>query len=504
MFGATLLFGLAGLSSDAHAFCGTYIGEPGADLTNSASQMAVVRQGQWTTLTMVNDFQGDVAEFAMVIPVPADLDPENVSVAEDHLVRTLEVYSGPRLVEYTCEDLGGWTHHRDLEPESKAHVPLFAAPFLLGGCMADYDVVNTPGEVYGDIGVPTDEAASAVSVEAEFAAGEYEFVLLEAEDAEGLIAWLDAEGYAVGDAALDVMASYVESGSRFLAAKVVLDRAPEAGANLSPIQLSYASEGFSLPIRLGTLNSSGEQDLILYTVSDYPDGQVGISNYPEATIEDECLLHTGEWDSFADYYNAKFQEAYEASDGFVWVREYGWAVTPTWASGVSGANSLKCDPCPMPSLFPPASQTGPSVPAEDYDPLPDEVITALGFRFQDGSWDSGRWDTGLYVNPYGPQFYIGRLHMRYAPDAVDQDLVLYSNRITDQEQIRFIDHDTSLESAFPTCGEGWVDDAGTCEYGIAPAPKYGLLPMACSTSPSRAVGGLAGLLLALGLVRRRS
>lgn len=500
MNGATLLLGLAGLAADAHAFCGTYVGEPGADLTNSASQMAVVRQGDLTTLTMVNDYQGAASEFAMVIPVPADLSPEDVSVVDDHLVRTLEVYSGPRLVEYTCEDMGGWTHHRDFEDEdasTKSHTPLFAAPFLLGGC-SDSELVSSNDTLggYGDVGTPSDEAASAVSVEAEFAAGEYDFVLLEAEDAEGLLAWLDAEGYAVGDDALDTMATYVESGSRFLAAKVRLDRAPEEGANLSPIQLQYRSEGFSLPIRLGTLNSGGEQDLILYTVTDYQEGQVGISNYPQAEIEDECLIRSDEWPSFADYYNAQFDEAFTASDGFVWVREYGWAVTPSWVSGTMGASSLKCDPCPMPSLFPPASQSNPNIPAEDYDPLPDELIEALGFEF------SKEGDTGFY-NPWGPQLYVGRLHLRYTPEAVDQDLVLYANRIVGQEQIRFIDHSAPMESAFPICGEGWADEPSECEYGIAPAPKWGLLPMACSSSGSP-VAGFGALLLALGLVRRRS
>ena len=489
---------LLGLVSPVHAFCGTYVGEPGADLTNSASQMAVVRQGQRTVLTMVNDFQGDVAQFAMVIPVPPELTADDVSVADDHLVRTLEVYSGPRLVEYTCEDYGGWTHHDDAEPSTKGHTPLFASPFLLGGC-SDYEVTDAGMNAPGDYSAgPSDQAGSAVSVEAEFAAGEYEFVILEATDAEGLLAWLDAEGYGVPDSSLEVMASYVEGGSRFLAAKVILDRAPEAGANLSPIQLSYESEGFSLPIRLGTLNSAGEQDLILYTVTDHLAGQVGISNYPQAEIEDECLIRSEEWDGFADYYNAQFDAAFEASDGFVWVREYGWAVTPSWVSGTAGATSMKCDPCPMPSLFPPASQSNPNIPAEDYDPLPDEVITALGFEF------STEADTG-YFNPWGPQFYVGRLHMRYTPEAVDQDLVLYTNNITTQDQIRFIEHSPTNESAFPICGEGWVDDPAECVYTVAPDPKWGLVPLmraGCSSTGAAPLGAGA-LLLALGLVRRR-
>ena len=480
---------LTAWSPRAEAFCGTYIGQAGADLTNSASQMAIARQDGRTTLTMVNDYEGELADFAFVIPVPHDLDPEDVTIVETHLVRTVEVYSGPRLVQYTCEDYGGWER---IEP--KARAPLFAAPLLgLGGCaspgMADYEMVE------GVTAVPSDQADSAVSVEAEFAAGEYEFVLVSADDGGGLMSWLDANGYSVGDEAAAVLGSYIATGSSFLAAKVSLDAVPAGQTSLSPIQISYAAEGFSLPIRLGTLNSSGVQDLILYTVTPYADGQVGVANYPRAVIEDECLLRTEEWDSFGDYYNAQFDAAFEASEGAVWVGEYGWAVTPSWMQ--PGATSFKCDPCPAPDLFPANGPT--SQPGEDYDPLPDETIEALGFVLQ----EEGQVDTGWW-NASAPEFYVSRIHMRYTPEAVDQDLVLYTSGIVSSEQIRFIDHEPFLEDQYAICGEGWAEEPGSCEYGPAPDPKWGLIPLAgCSSTGAR--GGLAGLagLLSITLLSRR-
>ena len=473
----------------AEAFCGTYVGSAGADLTNSASQMAIVRQNGRTVLTMVNDYEGDLTDFAFVIPVPSDLDPDDVRVVDTHLVRTMEVYSGPRLVQYECADYGGWER---IEPESKEvqrRVPLLALPFGLGGCGAapasDYAMAEG-----GAVAVPSSEAGdSAVTVEAEFAAGEYEFVLVEADDGGGLTSWLDANGYSVGEHAEEVLGSYIASGSSFLAAKVSLDAIPAGQTNLSPIQIEYMSEGFSLPIRLGTLNSAGEQDLIVYTVTPYADGQVGIANYPRAVIEDECLLKTSEDESFSEYYNAQFAEAFDASEGFVWVAEYGWSVTPSWMQ--PGATSFKCDPCPAIELFPDDAPT--TTPGEDYDPLPDATIEALGYRLdKEGSVDTGWWNTA-------PEFYVSRLHMRYAPDAVDQDLVLYTSGMYGNDQIRFIDYAPFLEDQYPVCGEGWVEDPRSCEYGVAPSPKWGLIPMAgCSTTGSR--GGLVGLAGLLGLM----
>jgi hypothetical protein len=41
-----------------------------AKLFNRASQVIIARNGNNTILTMANDFQGDVKDFAMVVPVP--------------------------------------------------------------------------------------------------------------------------------------------------------------------------------------------------------------------------------------------------------------------------------------------------------------------------------------------------------------------------------------------------------------------------------------------------
>ena len=59
-----LLFALVS-SNAAWGFCGTYVGGAGTSIYNSASQVAVVRQGTTTTITMANNVVGDAAEFAI-------------------------------------------------------------------------------------------------------------------------------------------------------------------------------------------------------------------------------------------------------------------------------------------------------------------------------------------------------------------------------------------------------------------------------------------------------
>src|SRR5882724_9484933 len=105
-----LVFGIAFLSivtASAPAvlgFCGFYVGKADTKLFNKASQVVLVRDGDRTVMTMVNDFKGDSKEFAVVIPVPTFLQREQIHVGDKALVDHLDAYSAPRLVEYFDEN----------------------------------------------------------------------------------------------------------------------------------------------------------------------------------------------------------------------------------------------------------------------------------------------------------------------------------------------------------------------------------------------------------------
>ena len=85
-------------------FCGFYVGKADTKIFNQASQVVLVRDGNRTVLTMVNDFQGSMKEFALVVPVPTFLKREQIHVGDKALVDHLDAYSAPRLVEYFDDD----------------------------------------------------------------------------------------------------------------------------------------------------------------------------------------------------------------------------------------------------------------------------------------------------------------------------------------------------------------------------------------------------------------
>src|SRR5258705_4531150 len=100
MLCAAAFLSIAVSASPGYAFCGFYVAKADTKLFNKASQVVLVRDGDRTVMTMVNDFSGELKEFAVVIPVPTFLRREQIHVGEKALVDHLDAYSAPRLVEY--------------------------------------------------------------------------------------------------------------------------------------------------------------------------------------------------------------------------------------------------------------------------------------------------------------------------------------------------------------------------------------------------------------------
>lgn len=53
---------------------------------------------------MANDYQGAAKDFALVVPVPVVLKPEQVKIGEAKVIQQLDAFSAPRLVEYFDPD----------------------------------------------------------------------------------------------------------------------------------------------------------------------------------------------------------------------------------------------------------------------------------------------------------------------------------------------------------------------------------------------------------------
>jgi hypothetical protein len=213
------------------------------------------------------------------------------------------------------------------------------------------------------------------------------------------------------------------------------------------LQLGYDSAAYSIPIRLATLNSPGEQDMVIYAVNDWADGSVGISNYPSFEVPDSCRWGEGGTTEFADFYEGQFTQAWTAVGDAGWVTEY--AGTPS-----------DCNPCTNVSLS-------------------KELLPSLGY-------------TGSYP-------MITRLHLRYTPDQADEDLTLYLSGIRDHVQQDYAD-----DNAHNTCVEACVDEGSDSANGDSNSDSAGGSgkddPCGCNSSAASPFGLIAVL---AGLLRRR-
>jgi hypothetical protein len=367
----------------AWAFCGFYVAKADTKLYNKASQVVIARDGDRTVMTMANDFQGEVKDFAMVVPVPTVLQKEQVRVTETKIIERLDAFSAPRLVEYFDSD-----------------------PCLAINNSAEMDAAPAPAAAISESRRARGDASLGVTVEARFNVGEYDILILSAKESGGLETWLKRNGYKIPRGAKQLLQPYIRSSMKFFVAKVNLDKFEQSGYQfLRPLQISYKSPKFMLPIRLGMINATTEQDLIVYILS--PQGQAEITNYRTVKIPSDANIPVFVKDEFGEFYKSMFQTIYTKENRKVGFLEYAWDMG-------------SCDPCSS-------------------EPLTPEELKQAGVFWLD--------DNSANDVPVRPSFrrpfprssvFISRLHVRYTRDKFPEDLIFQQTANSEFFQGRYV------------------------------------------------------------------
>lgn len=384
-----LAFVLALSAPRAFAFCGFYVAKGDAKLFNHASQVAIVRDEDRTVMTMANDFQGDPKEFAVVIPVPTKIERGQIHIADKALIDHLDAYSAPRLVEYFDPD-----PCMRYEAYDRA---MPAAPMQAAG------VAFKDGR----------QKSLGVTIEASYTVGEYDILILSATQSDGLETWLTENGYTVPRGAASVLGSYIRQNMKFFVAKVNLKEQAKLGFTyLRPIQVAYESPKFMLPIRLGTVNAKGTQELFAYMLS--RKGRVETTNYRTTKLPSDVDVPIYVKDDFGPFYKATFAEAVRKEDMTTVFTEYAWDMN--W-----------CDPCAA-------------------DPLSQDELKRLGVFWL------AEDNTPPQFRGGGANVFLTRLHVRYDREHFPEDLVFQSTGDRANFQARYVLHhpwkgDTKCEAA---------------------------------------------------------
>ena len=239
---------------DARAFCGFYVGKADEPLVNHASQVVIAHHDDKTVISLMNDYQGEPSDFALVVPVPVVLQKGQVHIGDRELFQKIDAYSSPRLVEYS-----------DPDP-----CQMMADGTGMRRCTA-WKLLRHRAR-HGEA------KALGVTVEAEYTVGEYDIVILSAKESTGLETWLQQSGYKIPFGADRALEPYIRSDMKFFVAKVNLTEHNRTGLTyLRPLQFAFESPKFMLPIRLGMINSQGPQDLVVYMLTE--NGRVETTNY---------------------------------------------------------------------------------------------------------------------------------------------------------------------------------------------------------------------------------
>jgi hypothetical protein len=372
--GAFVLLAAVSAPPPASAFCGFYVAKADAKLFNQASQVVLVRHEDKTVITMANDFRGDPREFALVVPVPTVLEKGQIRVGDRVLIERLDAYTAPRLVEY-------------FDPDP------CAPPRAM------------PAQSSGVLSMRLDQAAErarslGVTVEAQYTVGEYDILILSARESAGLETWLRDNGYRLPVGAAPVLGSYLKQGMKFFVARVNLKEQARLGFTyLRPLQMAFESPKFMLPIRLGTVNADGTQELFVFALTRR--GRVETTNYRTVRLPTGMDLPPYVKEEFPNFYRAMFAEQVRREGMRAVFLEYAWDMA--W-----------CDPCAA-------------------DPLSPEELRTLGvFWLAD---DAGR------ARPRGPlpvDTFVTRLHVRYDAAHFPDDLVFQETADRTNFQGRYV------------------------------------------------------------------
>lgn len=362
---------LLACASPVHAFCGFYVGKADAGLFNEASQVILVRDGHRTVISMLNDYKGEPTEFALVVPVPHVLQRSQINVGDRRIFDRIDAFSAPRLAEYYDDDPCA---RRELEMMKLRRM--------------------APASIMMDAAIMP-QRSLGVTVEASYTVGEYDIVILSAEQSDGLETWLVENGYRIPPGASRALKPYIRLDMKFFVARINLQERARTGLTyLRPLQFAFESEKFMLPLRLGMVNARGPQDLIAFVLT--KNGRVEATNYRTVKLPanmDVPVFVRGEFNRF---YKAMFDEQAKREKHRVVFTEYFWDMS--W-----------CDPCAG-------------------DPLSPEELRKSGvFWLNDNDGQGG-----------ASKVMLTRLHVRYTRATFPEDLMFQETADRENFQTRYV------------------------------------------------------------------
>ena len=205
----------------------------------AAEEVLFVRDGVFMETHIRVVYDGDVENFAWVIPLSSDDTPQ-FSVGSDALFGRLSQDSAV-VASFSNQggedECNGWGGDGDGSSSGGGFVPLLDL---------------------GDAGEPP-------TVESQGIVGSFEFAVLSGGTVESLLEWLDANGYQQDPEAEPILEDYLMEGAKFAAVKLVASADNDA---IHPIVVRYQGSGPCVPLRLTAIAAEEDMGVRLFALDE--------------------------------------------------------------------------------------------------------------------------------------------------------------------------------------------------------------------------------------------
>jgi hypothetical protein len=244
---------------------------------------AVDEESNTTTAHIQIAYQGAADEFAWIVPVTQQ--PE-ILLSTDRLFQEIDWRTRPN---FGLEIVERW----DCAGGSRGYDDMMSP-----AAASDYNATST--------------ASGTVVVVDEKTVGPYETVILQAQSSEGLLDWLQTNGYALPDTLDPVLQPYIAADSYFVALRLSKDT--DLGA-LQPIALRYPGQGVSIPIQLTSVAATPDMRLKVYVVG-------GSRSVPESYLHVKLNDLVVDWFSAGSNYEQAITVAADEAGGHAFATDY--------------------------------------------------------------------------------------------------------------------------------------------------------------------------------------
>lgn len=273
--------------------CGGFFCNAQIEPVVQTAERVLFRVNDDDTITSVVEiqFQGEVTEFAWIVPIPHVIDPEDISTEPAGLFDDLERLTAPRFVA----------------AEARSETADAMAVGYASGCMGCSPWAYGVGD---EMIFPEPEGVEVVG---QAVVGPYAAEVITAEDGLNLNWWLFNNGYRVPPAATDLIQHYVDLDMAFLGLKLNPD--VPAGP-IDAISFTFDGDTPMLPIVLTSIAAVQDMDIVTYVLAEE---RYAPDNYGDArNHDDQVTLHADGSNDYEDLLPGWIDEA----GGRAWATEF--------------------------------------------------------------------------------------------------------------------------------------------------------------------------------------